>query len=112
MGNYSQRRLGVCSGEQGKERRRLLYFRLIPVRLRGATGAAAVDVEGEGEDDEGHEAEADRAGDVEEVVPVLAEGVADHAVDGGPDGDRRQVVGEEPMVVHAAHASEEGGHAA
>src|SRR5918999_2480667 len=73
--------------------------------------AAAVDVEDYEEGNQGDKAVADGAGDGQELVPVLAEDVADGGGEEGPGSRGGEAVGEEVMVLHPADPGEEGGHA-
>src|SRR5215203_735348 len=89
---------------------RLLLFRLLPTLLRKP--AAAEDVERYEEHNEDDKGIADRAGDGEEFVPVLAEDVADGCGGDGPGRSSKEAVGEEVVILHLADPGEEGGHAA
>src|SRR5829696_2925799 len=65
----------------------------------------------EDQSDEGDENVAEGLRDGQEVAPVGTEGVADERVGHRPHGGGREVVGEEPVVLHPAHPGEQGGHA-
>src|ERR671933_312610 len=74
-------------------------------------GSAAVEVERHEENDEDDEAVTDAAGNSEELVPVLAEDIADGGAGEGPGGGSSEAVGEKIRVFHLADPGEEGGHA-